>query len=57
MENNILVAPVSDVEIETSIYQMHPTKSPGPDGFNAGVFQHNWETVGGEVLGMVKSFF
>ncbi|KAM2242622.1 hypothetical protein EV1_009536 [Malus domestica] len=36
---------------------MHPTKSPGPDGFNAGFFQHHWEIVGGVVLGMVKSFF
>ncbi|KAM1060770.1 hypothetical protein ACFX2B_025119 [Malus domestica] len=36
---------------------MYPTKSPGPDGFNAGFFQHHWETVGCVVIGMVKTFF
>ena len=53
LENNLLVAPVLDVEIEHAIYQMHPTKSPGPDEFNVGFFNHHWETVGGVVLGMV----
>ncbi|KAM1398237.1 hypothetical protein ACFX2I_015708 [Malus domestica] len=57
VDNAMLVAPVTDGEIEAAIYQMHPTKSPGPDGFNAGFYHHHWETVGAVVLGMVKSFF
>ena len=57
LENQILVAPVLDVEIEDAIYQMHPSKSLGPDGFNAGFFHHHWEVVGGVVIGMVKTFF
>ncbi|KAB2622357.1 ribonuclease H protein [Pyrus ussuriensis x Pyrus communis] len=28
-DNTLLIAPVTDMEIETAIYQMHPTKSPG----------------------------
>lgn len=57
MDNNLLIAPMTDMEIETALYQMYPTKSPGLDGFNAGFFQHHWETVGGMVIGMVKAFF
>ncbi|XP_070668773.1 uncharacterized protein [Malus domestica] len=53
MENNLLIAQVSDVEIESVVHQMYPTKSLGPDGFNAGFFQHHWETVGGVVLEQV----
>lgn len=41
MDNNLLITPVSDVEIEHALYHMHPTKSRGPDGFNAGFFQHH----------------
>jgi len=36
---------------------MYPTESPGPDEFHAGFFQHHWETMGGGVIGMVKTFF
>lgn len=57
MDNNLLITPVTDVEIEMAIYQMHPTKSPGLDEFNAGFYHHHSETVEGVVIGMVKSFF
>lgn len=57
LDNNSLIALMTDMEIENALHQMHPTKSPGLDGFNVGFFQFHWETVGGVVLGMVKSFF
>lgn len=57
VNNNFLIAPVNDVEIENAIYQIHLTKSPGLDGFNAGFFQHHWETIGEVVMGMVKNYF
>lgn len=41
MENNLLIAKVTDTEIENAIYQMQPTKSPSPDGFIVGVFHHH----------------
>ncbi|XP_070665131.1 uncharacterized protein [Malus domestica] len=50
MDNNLLTATATDVEIETAIFQMDPTKSPGPDGFNAGFFHHHWEMVRGVVI-------
>lgn len=57
MDNNLLIAQVINAEIEKAIYQMHPTKSLGLDGFNVGFFHHHWEMVRGMVMGMVKSFF
>ncbi|KAM1352884.1 hypothetical protein ACFX13_033317 [Malus domestica] len=57
LENNLLIALVTNAEIEHAIYQIHPTKSSGLDGFNAGFFHHHWETMGGVVLGMVKNSF
>ncbi|XP_070672091.1 uncharacterized protein [Malus domestica] len=32
---------------------MYPAESPRPDEFNAGFFQHHWETMGGGVIGMI----
>ena len=33
--NNMLLMPYSKVEIYEALKMMGPTKSPGPDGFNA----------------------
>ena len=49
--------PVSDEEIKHAIFQCHPLKAPGPDGYNAAFFHSNWELVGEEVTQAVKSFF
>lgn len=57
MDNNLLTTAVTDVEIEIALFQMHPMKSPRPDGFNARFFHHHWQKAGGVVIGMVKSFF
>ena len=32
-------------EIEVALNQMHPLKSPGPDGFAASFYQSAWPTV------------
>ncbi|KAA3481886.1 reverse transcriptase [Gossypium australe] len=32
-------------EIRTALFQMHPNKAPGPDGFHALFFQRFWDTL------------
>ena len=44
-------------EIKRALFQMHPDKSPGPDGFSAGFFQNNWDIVAQDTCEAVKSFF
>lgn len=47
--NNILCAPYTESEIHKDLFDMHPSKAPGPDGFTALFFQKNWDTVGKSV--------
>jgi exonuclease III len=44
------------VEVEMALKQMHPLKSPGPDGFSACFYQSNWATVQMEVCKAVLGF-
>jgi len=53
--NNLLLQPYSDTEIHEALLMMGPTKSPGPDGFNALFFQRYWDIVGRDVISLVKS--
>ncbi|PKI59520.1 hypothetical protein CRG98_020048 [Punica granatum] len=41
-----LDSPVSSAEIGRALFDVKPYKAPGPDGFQAIFYQHNWETVG-----------
>ncbi|KAA8525501.1 hypothetical protein F0562_007356 [Nyssa sinensis] len=42
--------PLTDMEIKNAMYSMKGSKAKasGPDGDNAGFFQHNWDIVGNE---------
>lgn len=45
----MLNAPYSQKEVKTALFQMCPTKAPGPDGYPAHFFQHHWDTCGDDV--------
>ena len=51
--NQMLVKQFTRNEIEAALKQMHPTKSPGPDGMLAIFYQKYWDIVGNDVVGMV----
>ncbi|CAL5340398.1 unnamed protein product [Camellia sinensis] len=48
-----LSRPFSEVELHHALFQMHPTKAPGPDGKPALFFQKFWPVVGPSVISAV----
>lgn len=51
---NILVAPISDIEVQRAVLAMQPWKAPRPDGFPTGFYQKSWTTVGESVCEFLK---
>ena len=51
--NSNLCAPYTKEEVKTALFQMFPTKAPGPDGFPAHFYQRHWEVCGDEVTNIV----
>ncbi|XP_073354033.1 uncharacterized protein [Aegilops tauschii subsp. strangulata] len=47
--NDVLNALYSAQEVKTALFEMFPTKAPGPDGFPAHFFQRHWDVCGDEV--------
>ncbi|XP_062021454.1 uncharacterized protein LOC133738034 [Rosa rugosa] len=54
--NNDLTMPYSDEEIKTALFQMHPSKSPGPDGMSPFFYQKYWHIVGYDVCLAIRNF-
>lgn len=55
--NQELCAEYSSAEIKSALFQMYPTKAPGPDGMSPLFFQHYWESIGPDVVAAVQGFF
>ncbi|CAM8920557.1 unnamed protein product [Rhodiola kirilowii] len=51
--NDMLIAPFTEIEVKRALFQMHPTKAPGLDGFPALFFQSNWDIIGKDVIEVV----
>uniref|UniRef100_A0A803NTY1 Reverse transcriptase n=1 Tax=Cannabis sativa TaxID=3483 RepID=A0A803NTY1_CANSA len=44
-------------EIKQALFQMHPEKSPGPDGMTPDFYQKFWHIVGDDIVSLVRNFF
>lgn len=56
-QNSCMLAPVQYKEVKTTLFGMHPDKSPGPDGMSPGFFQKYWQVVGDDIVKLVQNFF
>nr|XP_051228987.1 uncharacterized protein LOC127346758 [Lolium perenne] len=55
--NENLCMQFSDDEISFALFQIGPTKAPGPDGFPACFYQRNWGTLKTDIIQAVRKFF
>jgi hypothetical protein len=55
-ENEKLVAPITKEEVITALFQMHPDKAPGPNGFNLAFYQHFWDLCGNDIIEATKGW-
>lgn len=43
--------------MKTALFEIHPDKAPGPDGFSASFFQSNWTSIGPAITKEIQLFF
>ena len=48
--NHMLLQPYTPDEVRCALFQMHPSKSPGPDGMSPFFFQKYWNIVSPDVI-------
>ncbi|GAU48756.1 hypothetical protein TSUD_185510 [Trifolium subterraneum] len=55
-DNLVLTAPITKVEIQQALFQMHPDKSPRPDGFNPAFYQRFWEQCSDDIFSAASTW-
>jgi exonuclease III len=53
--NDKLLSPFTADEVRVALFQMHPSKAPGPDGMSSFFFQKFWHVIGPSVSTAVLS--
>ncbi|XP_058784732.1 uncharacterized protein LOC131659577 [Vicia villosa] len=56
-QREILVKPISDEEIFSSLQGIDTSSAPGVDGFNSKFFKHSWDIVKSDVIAAIHEFF
>ncbi|XP_058758128.1 uncharacterized protein LOC131631355 [Vicia villosa] len=56
-DNNMLLAPIRREELFEAVNNMHPDKSPGPDGLNPTFYQNFWHVCGEDIFAAVRVWF
>ncbi|GAU45954.1 hypothetical protein TSUD_301630 [Trifolium subterraneum] len=55
-DNERLDRPITREELKEALFQMHPDKAPGPDGFNPAFYQHFWDLCGDDIFEAAKEW-
>jgi hypothetical protein len=56
LDFDCLAEPFSEAEVKGAIFQMPSDKAPGPDGFTGAFFKRCWETIKGDLMGVINQF-
>ena len=51
--NHTLLQQFTPEEVKTTLFSMHPSKSPGPDGMSPFFFQKYWHIVGTDITNAI----
>jgi hypothetical protein len=53
-DNNKINQEVTEKELHEALFQLHPDKAPGPDGFSAHFYQKCWHIIKRDLLRMIQ---
>lgn len=56
-QNSTLLRKVTHEEVRKALFNMHPDKSPGPDGLNPGFYHAYWDIVSQDLVSLCENFF